>query len=53
MSVPDFLTTKILVSVSDVRDTRNTGVGVGVNVGFSTPTMSVSVGVGFYEHPKS
>ena len=34
------------MSVSDVRDTRKSGVGVGVgiSVGFLTPTISVSVG---------
>ena len=45
VSVSDFLTPNPLVSVlvTDVRDTRKTGVGVN----FPTPQMSVSVSVGF------
>ena len=47
VSVSDFLTPKIpvSVSVSAVRDTRQTG--LGVSVGCPRPAMSVSVGVGF------
>ena len=44
MLVSDFLTSKFVVS--DVLDTRKTGVGVGVSVGFLTPPVTVSsVGV--------
>ena len=42
VSVSEFMTHRILVSVSDIRDTRKTGVGVG----FPTPTMNASTGVG-------
>ena len=51
MSAPlsDFSTPKILVSVSDVPDTRKTGVRVGV--GFSdTQNFCVSVGAGRPRH---
>ena len=47
--VSDSLTPKILMSVSDVFDTRKTGVGVGV--GF-VDTQSLIVGVGRLRHQK-
>ena len=43
VSVSNFDTKKIWVSVSDIRDSRKTGVGVDVGVEFPTPTMSFSV----------
>ena len=47
VSVADFMTPEILVSVSDVRDTRNTSVGVGF---FDTRNFGVGVSVGRSRH---